>query len=264
MPKAPDKFVKNKKAKKNHGNQGRRTAADRGYDRQWQTARVRFLRSNPLCADCASRDRIVMATRVDHDQAHRGDMALFWDQSNWRPMCEICHNRKAAAENTGNMMVSHRPKWIEHSVIPVTLVAGCHAAGKTKFINERAGSRDLVIDLPQIVADVSGFPIYTAHQSFLGIAVAKRNNLLSQLSSVSTARRYDHCYFSQAIPEAKVRNWWASTLGSKSVVIMASEETCVERVLESGYYPTSYVDYVRDWHRRYTVDFKEEVVFSDQ
>ncbi|WP_338153338.1 hypothetical protein [Pseudophaeobacter leonis] len=26
--------------------------------------------------------------------AHRGDMRLFWDRSNWQPLCTSCHNRR--------------------------------------------------------------------------------------------------------------------------------------------------------------------------
>jgi len=32
---------------------------------------------------------------VDHRIAHKGDMRLFWDRSNWQPMTRACNSRKA-------------------------------------------------------------------------------------------------------------------------------------------------------------------------
>jgi 5-methylcytosine-specific restriction protein A len=28
-------------------------------------------------------------------------MALFWDQSNWQPLCHTCHSKKTAREDGG-------------------------------------------------------------------------------------------------------------------------------------------------------------------
>ncbi|HPJ03272.1 MAG TPA: HNH endonuclease signature motif containing protein [Candidatus Limiplasma sp.] len=72
----------------------RESAAARGYDSQWQKARTRFLKQNPLCTECLRNNRIVPATVVDHIIPHRGDETLFWDESNWQPLCKPCHDRK--------------------------------------------------------------------------------------------------------------------------------------------------------------------------
>ncbi|WP_144469068.1 HNH endonuclease signature motif containing protein, partial [Bacillus pumilus] len=32
---------------------------------------------------------------------HKGDKKLFWDSSNWQPLCASCHNRKTAKEDGG-------------------------------------------------------------------------------------------------------------------------------------------------------------------
>jgi 5-methylcytosine-specific restriction protein A len=66
----------------------RGTAADRGYGGRWRGARQSFLAAHPLCR-CGAQ-----ATVVDHIRAHRGDQRLFWDRSNWQPMCATCHGVK--------------------------------------------------------------------------------------------------------------------------------------------------------------------------
>ena len=76
-----------------------RPAAERGYDRKWQKARIRFLAEHPLCAECLRQGRYVPATDVDHIQPPRGDRTLFWDKSNWQALCHSCHSKKTARED---------------------------------------------------------------------------------------------------------------------------------------------------------------------
>lgn len=72
----------------------RANAFDRGYNSRWQKASKRFLLKNPFCLEC-ERNRILKpATIVDHIKPHRGDKALFWDESNWQSLCKRCHDRK--------------------------------------------------------------------------------------------------------------------------------------------------------------------------
>lgn len=82
-------------------NQQRKNAAARGYDARWRKARLAFLRRHPLCAACEKQGRVVAALVVDHKIPHRGDERLFWDQSNWQPLCKDCHDRKTAMEDGG-------------------------------------------------------------------------------------------------------------------------------------------------------------------
>jgi 5-methylcytosine-specific restriction enzyme A len=68
----------------------------RGYDATWRKARAHYLAEHPLCVRCAERQRTTAASVVDHVVPHRGDMALFWNQSNWAALCTRCHNAKTA------------------------------------------------------------------------------------------------------------------------------------------------------------------------
>lgn len=71
----------------------RASAAKRGYGRRWQKARIGFLTKHPLCIMCLAKGRSEPATVVDHIKPHKGDMTLFWDRSNWQPVCTVCHAR---------------------------------------------------------------------------------------------------------------------------------------------------------------------------
>lgn len=66
----------------------RPSSRERGYTRQWEKARLDFLRHHPFCAMCGN-----PADLVDHVTPHRGDEALFWNFNNWQALCTPCHNR---------------------------------------------------------------------------------------------------------------------------------------------------------------------------
>lgn len=79
----------------------RPSAHARGYDRRWRRARAAFLQLHPLCADCEQRGLVTVATVVDHVRPHKGDQDLFWDETNWQPLCGPCHSTKTAREDGG-------------------------------------------------------------------------------------------------------------------------------------------------------------------
>ena len=79
----------------------RPSASKRGYDSRWRRTRIGFLKKHPLCAECEKRGRTTLATVVDHIIPHKGDKVLFWDRSNWQPLCKQCHDRKTAKEDGG-------------------------------------------------------------------------------------------------------------------------------------------------------------------
>ncbi|MGE6324130.1 HNH endonuclease [Psychrobacter sp. NPDC078370] len=72
----------------------RPSSAQRGYDARWRSARLLFLNDNPLCKHCKANDIIMGADVVDHILPHRGNQELFWDQTNWQPLCYPCHSIK--------------------------------------------------------------------------------------------------------------------------------------------------------------------------
>jgi 5-methylcytosine-specific restriction protein A len=81
--------------------QQRKTTAQRGYGAAWQRARDGYLAKHPLCAACAGHGKTTPANVVDHIKPHKGDRALFWDSTNWQPLCKQCHDVKTATRDGG-------------------------------------------------------------------------------------------------------------------------------------------------------------------
>jgi 5-methylcytosine-specific restriction protein A len=69
------------------------------YNYKWHKARTNFLIDHPLCIKCQKEGFIVSATVVDHIRPHKGNLNLFWDENNWQPLCQRCHNKKTMEEN---------------------------------------------------------------------------------------------------------------------------------------------------------------------
>ena len=71
-------------------------------DRAWRKASKAFLAANPICAFCEGRGKVTASQVTDHIRPHKGNLDLFWDESNWQPLCLPCHDSdKTRIENSG-------------------------------------------------------------------------------------------------------------------------------------------------------------------
>ena len=98
---------------------GRGKTAERGYGARWQRERLVFLAQpeNQFCVKCKARGLLNPGTmrmdgtletnprriglRVDHIIPHKGDQRLFWDRSNWQPLCADDHDITKQREELG-------------------------------------------------------------------------------------------------------------------------------------------------------------------
>lgn len=78
-----------------------KNSAQRGYGGKWRKAREAYLKKHPLCVYCKRQGHTTVATVVDHIKPHRGDSKLFWDRTNWQPLCKQCHDSVKKREENG-------------------------------------------------------------------------------------------------------------------------------------------------------------------
>lgn len=63
---------------------------------------ARQLATHPLCVMCDKEGKVEPARVADHVRPHRGDAALFWDETNLQSLCRPHHDRdKQATEKRG-------------------------------------------------------------------------------------------------------------------------------------------------------------------
>ena len=99
MAQAPKRFAsKATQARREHAhrerNQKRLSRSQRGYDRNWQKIRGRYLSLFPDCVRCGKK-----ATEVDHIiPLSKGGTH---SHNNLQSMCKRCHSKKTAREDSG-------------------------------------------------------------------------------------------------------------------------------------------------------------------
>ena len=90
----------------NHPRRSTRSARAKEYNKLYKTARWRrerraYLNLHPLCRHCQEDGITKLADVVDHIVPHKGDVAMFYNQDNWQPLCKRHHDKKTATQDGG-------------------------------------------------------------------------------------------------------------------------------------------------------------------
>lgn len=90
--------IKHKQEYDRYQDARRPSSSQGGYNSRWRASSKAFLSGS-------GHERYVScgmpATMVDNRIPAKGDMALFWDRSNWQPMCRRCNLSKNARHDGG-------------------------------------------------------------------------------------------------------------------------------------------------------------------
>lgn len=192
--------------------------------------RKRRLRAEPLCRHCKERGIIKIATTPDHiaPLANGGTDT----DDNIQCLCESCHAAKTAQDGSG-FAASNHPHWLEPSAIPLTIVSGPPASGKTTYIKENAKPGDIVIDLDSIMMKLRpGYQHWTGalDSGLFNQAIRQRNAMLGQLKREHGKR----AWFIISAPTDAERKWWADKLGGTTLLLHPGIDECKRRAEARG------------------------------
>lgn len=228
----------------------RLSSSKRGYGREWRKIRERVLTDQPLCEFCMDTGRLTVANVVDHIDGNSRNN----DRANLRSLCASCHSRRTAQDQ--GVAYSLHPRWLKPSKIPLTVVCGPPAAGKSRYVAERAAPSDLVICLDRIASRLAGTAEHEWPTDVLAAALHERNALLGRLADNTFTRRYRHAWLIVSEPSGKWRRWWRATLGASEVVVIeTSAATCRQRVIDDPARATKaqlYESAINRWWSRYS------------
>lgn len=182
------------------------------------------------CEECGEKNCRIFGDHIEELQ----DGGAPFDEDNVLLRCGKCHNKKTAKEKQkrwdGQDLV--HPPGLTPSVVPLVIVCGPPASGKTTYIQRHRAPADLVIDLDVIKGKLTGLGPYGGGTQYLAAALKERNKLLLELSE--TPARWPRAWFIVGEPAAHWRAWWQQQLRPQRVVVIeAPEDVCLARIAAS-------------------------------
>lgn len=195
--------------------------------RAGQARRLRIWSLNPHCADCGKLTAWPKGFQIDHR------IPLFKGgpdtDDNLQVLCcgaGGCHDKKTAIEKGADLAVAWFPEWLEPAIGHLTLVCGPPASGKSTYVQEHKGEYDTVIDIDQIISDISGLPLYHAGKEWMMRGAYLRNKILASLS-----RDRRPAWFIVTGRGKDERAWWERKLKPTTVVVLdVKAAVCVARI----------------------------------
>jgi hypothetical protein len=120
------------------------------------------------------------------------------------------------------------PEWLRPSMIPLTIICGAPASGKSHYVLAHACRGDLVIDLDVIAARLSGRSLHDWNQTVFDAALRRRNVILGMLSKRCS---WPAAWFIVGEPRAEWRAWWQEMLRPSAIVVLeTSADVCLRRI----------------------------------
>ena len=121
--------AKAKKDRQKRADMCRDTEVRRFYGRRWRECALSHRSSYPACAMCWEKGKYTLPQVVDHWIPHKGDPVLFWDRTNWCPLCKKCHDgpkcRLEKAWERG-LEPRARPRLVTMEMVTEFIVNGGH------------------------------------------------------------------------------------------------------------------------------------------
>jgi hypothetical protein len=194
------------------------------------------------CQPCLKTGRPTLATQVDHIIGKAKDGTD--EHDNLQAICDDCHKVKTKAESRGRR---HKPltnvdgwpaedtvkRWgysipddLRLSAIPVVLVCGPPASGKTTHTHAHAGPSDTIIDMDAYKVTAGG-KLWDTRSSIWRKAFTLRDRAIRSLAHAT----HGTCYLIVTAPTKLERDTWCEALGQTTVEVIATpEHECIQRI----------------------------------
>ena len=258
---------------------------DGWYKKQsWRRLRQSQLIKQPLCQICLSLGIVKQANIVDHVKPHRGNEVLFYDGDNLQSLCKEHHDYdcflmengkwKPPIGNDGwlindeylNKIASEKrmfgynrwkyniPDKLGELSIPLNIVVGAPASGKSTYVMRHATDTDLILDMDMIASEhgfgrehLMGKP---RSKSQWDILHSYRNQKLLECMSNTD---YTNVWMIGTMADALERQTWNDIIKPKSIYVMLTPlKTCLERARQdNAIRPQLSITAIHKWWQEY-------------
>lgn len=135
----------------------------------------------------------------------------------------------------------------------VWIVYGPPLAGKTTYVREQKGPRDLVVDLDSLFAAMTMLPEYDKPDSLLPNVLAVQRVLLDNIKT--RYGRWHSAWIIGGYPDKYRREQLAEGLGAELILCDVSQEECLRRLeMDEArrYWQAEWRGYIERWFSEYT------------
>jgi len=227
---------------------------------RWQT----LTKAMFTCAICGKLEGNTTQLVCDHIIPHRGNAALFYDANNLQCLCKQCHDSvKQREEKRQHKGTITYPDYLLPSVIPLTIVCGAPASGKTHYVTRHKNDKDIVIDLDEIVYGMTGNRSHAWDRSQYSLsALAKRNQMLVSLSQPDAKEKYNHAWFIVSEPNGLKRLWWKNQLRAESVIVLGTpDDQCLKNAArDKDRDQSETASAIHNWWNKYTSNNSDTII----
>lgn len=249
---------------------------------RWRKLRRIHLAKEPLCRMCGNEGRLKAAYVVDHITPHKGDPALFYDPANWQSLCSHHHSSVKQSEERRSQTVPKRgtdgwpleqdayrlgqvshPEWFTAVVVPLTIVCGAPASGKTTYVAQHKQPGDIVLDLDSIASKRFGRPVALLSIDQRLVCIEARNKQLGDLMLPSASASCGMAWLIVGEPSATKRQWWQDKLKPVRIVVLETPaDECIARAKADTKQqrPAQVADAIKAWWNVYTKRGGEQAI----
>lgn len=235
----------------------------------WRKTQAAYMeKQNYICERCGAPAQIVHhKIPLTNDNLYNSKIALDWD--NLEALCRKCHAeahkdrdyisvKGAEFDADGNLIKQQRAR--------VTIVWGPPGSGKSTYVAEHKGDKDLILDLDYICAALIGEPsdIYRDHYHVLDVALLLRDYLYTIIER--REGKWEKCFIVTSTANRYTVNALADRLDAEIVNMGTSLDECIRRIQADnrrGNKKGKFVAITRRWFEKNPPDLQNHSTSPD-
>lgn len=132
----------------------------------------------------------------------------------------------------------------------IFLVYGSPLAGKASYVKSVAEPGDLIIDIDDIWACVSGLNKYTKPPRLNAVVFSVRDKLMECVKY--RVGKWNNAYIIGGYPLISERERICKELGAREIYIESTKEECLEKLENLDIDKKEYSKFIENWWKRYT------------